>query len=296
MKKVCIKVFGMVALLLTVVLSIPLFTACGGTSKSSLGSVKNLYAFSCFSAGSFLANNQSTAKTISLANEEIVDQNVETIDKYLKYLDGFVGNKQNYDVKVSSSGDADFPNKLEANIKQLDGKAISFVMVYKETLIQNNKNVSNPDDAVEQESKIEGKMTLNNNEYTFTGEKEVEKDEIELSIKATASNGDYVILNQEIEQGENEFAYSYYKAGQTNASESFSIELEENKDEVELELGAISNGVKTYYKIEKNNNKFEITYLEKEVLHKIEATIKEKDGVRYYVYKTESAEIEKEID
>ncbi len=298
MTKSISKVFLMVAVCSIFLFGMFALGACGKNNEDTtvFGNVTELYGFSALSTASFLAMSEPTATNFNTADTQPQDSdpNVDTIHKYINFLDGFLGNDNNMTVTTEQTNDTTYPTKMTIKITQLDGSTLDFVMQYQEKT-QDNQNIRDPDDADEINTTLKGIMTIGSIEYTLQGSKEVDRDEIELEITATDPQGNRVIMSQESEKGERGFEYKYYLAGTSTPSEEFSLEIEHEKSEIEIELEIVKDGKPTLYNLEKDKNKINITYYEDNVLHTIEVNMVDQGGEKYYQYHVEQKTINKHM-
>lgn len=118
-----------------------------------------------------------------------------------------------------------YETKVQVTYKDITFTDKSFYMYYNETIKQDDDF-----DEDERESRIEGVILIDDNEYKMWGEKEIEDDELETSFSYLLDEDTYVLVEQEKENDEQEFSYKMIKNGrQVN---SYSLEMEDN--EVEL--------------------------------------------------------------
>ena len=105
----------------------------------------------------------------------------------------------------------------------------SYVAYYNETPVDEKF-----DDFDEVETKLDGIMLMNDVTYKISGTKEVEGDEIETTIKSYIDQNNWVVVEQSIENGEQEFEYH----SKVNGVEEYSsVEIEmDKKNQVEVEL------------------------------------------------------------
>ncbi|MEG1608708.1 MAG: hypothetical protein RR348_02460 [Clostridia bacterium] len=237
------------------------FVGCKGNKSGPLNLKKtsNVIAMSTVSSANMLSNIVSggttkaskVAKTAAAAADktDLTKAEIDDINKQIQTFETFIGSNP-IDVKNEVSDRAEYKHKMTMNLKDLSGTPASYVLYYNETKITDGgttvaaDNEKDEDEEVkamdaEQEFSMDGIMVFDGAEYTITGEKELEEGEYEMKI--TASFGDNkILIEQEIEEEEQELTYTIYKAGAVVSS--FSMELEVEKDEVEVLTSSTVNG------------------------------------------------------
>ncbi len=117
---------------------------------------------------------------------------------------------------------------------------------------ENEENVDE-DEEDEQEIHIVGIVVLDGVEYTLTGDKEIEgsgKDqEVEIKFNIKMDESKYVIIEQEMEEGEQEFSYSLYENGKLVSKSEVEYEQEED-GEIELTFSTRTKTSKMEYSYE----------------------------------------------
>lgn len=115
----------------------------------------------------------------------------------------------------------------------------------------------------EERVKIEGLIFYEGQELIVNGLKEIENDEVEISLKAQISDTTYFEIEQEIENDEEEFKY---KIVENNiVVYEYDIEIENEVDEeleVELKLKNLDSKYKISFEFKKVDNR---TFIEVEV-------------------------------
>ena len=273
------KTFIFSALLVLCIAVCPLmFVACG--NKTAKASVKNVLAMGMVSATNYLAEETNVKSAIS-------DQTKETIKQYAKMFEGLLQNGLNPTESAPTEGDGEFATYAKKLEISADG--MTYTMYYNE--VEEGTTTEIDDEKIETEttSFIYGKVKtiMNNNVviYDVVGTREIENEnkkdivesENELKLLFTTSalkvsgsetfdNIDlsklenYVLIEQETEANEIEFAYTT-KFG--TIFKSVEIEFESKKGTIELEVEIEENNAKTKYKITKvSDNKYKISVKE----------------------------------
>ena len=267
---------GLITCLLVVPLCIGLFTACSCSKKQNLSNFnsKEIYMFSAITSASYLSdvtNNalQSNkflgAGEVANSRPELVANDIESINTYLKMFEGYLLNgKINQTSSKPTSADGEYSKyntKLTASLLNLDGTYTNFTMYYDE--INSVTKVEIDDNELEEEvsTTLSGVMLVNNNVFDVTGEKvvETEDNETEIEIKFTTKSRtnpqNYIVVEQEMEYGEIEFEYKLYENGLlvSNTEIEFENDEKENEKELSLQFKNVSNGTLSNikYSIEK---------------------------------------------
>ena len=273
------KTFIFSALLVLCIAVCPLmFVACG--NKTAKANVKNVLAMGMVSATNYLAEETNLRSAIS-------DQTKDTIKQYAKMFEGLLQNGLNPIEGVPTEDDGDFATYAKKLEISADGT--TYTMYYNE--VEEGTTTEIDDEKIETEtiSFIYGKVkTIMNGKdviYDVVGTREIENEkkkdivesENELKLLFTTSTLDisgsktfesidlsklenYVLIEQETEANEIEFAYTT-KFG--TIFKSVEIEFESKKGTIELEVEIEENNAKTKYKITKvSDNKYKISVKE----------------------------------
>ncbi len=121
----------------------------------------------------------------------------------------------------------------------------------------------------EEEYIIEGVAVIDGVEYEIFGEKELEEDEYELSLMIRLSAGNYVILEQEVENNEQEYKYQLIE----NWKKKFEFEIEIGEKSLELEMQVVEENEEG--KTEKVKYAFRCKTIEDQVYVVIKRTARE---------------------
>ena len=175
-----------------------------------------------------IAPSSNIHQKVRKASQETLDQ----IEKYLPMVDAaFSGNQQQISATNVTSDRLEYAIRTDVTYLDVNGTSTSFTLYYNETPL-----VDDDDDddwwEQEEESILNGILLLNEVEYKMFGEKELEDDEMELSVRYSLNENTYVHVQQEIEKGEQEFEYEVYQAGR----KVYEYSLEMERDEVELKV------------------------------------------------------------
>ena len=235
-------------------------TGCG-SKTATFSSSADAFGFAGATAGAFLSGLSDSASAVSstVANAPTADQqkNVEIIDKYIDIFDSVVGNNAIVSQKEHIDNDPNYNYKLTTTITNLDGSKQEFVMKFKEVKKDNTWVTDDDDDEIE--STLTGVMTFAGNDYQIKGKKTVERDEVEIEFEAYLNETTFVRVEQETENGEQEFKYKIKQNGVVVDSTSIEIETERNELEIEMEYTK-GDGENSTYKFEREGNQLKIYY------------------------------------
>lgn len=242
---------------------------CGkSTDSKTFSSAAEAYAFGAVSSIKLLSANTTSESEQNEANaENSYARNVPTneqitfaqrVDEYVDVVDGFIGGSSPVKIQEESLTDAEYSTKVTTDITHLSGQKDSFVMYYNETVPTEDDRKTDDDDDFEVNTRLSGIVEFGGQTYSLRGEKEVEQDEIEINLEIKIDDANYVIIQTETENGEQEYGYEVYSNGQKVEELSLEIEIEQN--EVEVELFVAVNGETQSFKFEKEteNNITEI--------------------------------------
>ncbi|MEG2273992.1 MAG: hypothetical protein RSC44_01535, partial [Clostridia bacterium] len=167
----------------------------------------------------------------------------------------------------------------------------------------------------EQEFRLEGIMVIGEGktakEYTLVGEKEISTEteagvtekEFEMNMTATDKDGNKVMFAQEIEQEgtelEQKFSYQIFAAGNAVATDSFSIEIEEEEGEQEINLQDGNTLINFEKEVEQGKTYMVITITEAGVTTsmKVTANVDPADATKViYTYEFANGETDTDVE
>lgn len=262
----------------------------GGNGQGTITTVKSNYAFATVGSGALLsglsAENEDAVPSNAPANGQYVTQDelpaedLATINRYLGIVESFLSDSGVTFTETESDKEG-YAFKLVAQSKDITGKATEFILYYNET-----RTVIDED---ETETSLEGIMSFNGQEYTVSGERESSFNEHEMEFIAYIDRANYVKIEQEQEDGENEYSYTVVENGITTAA--FELEIETEADETEVEIRSYKNNVTTVIdfkeKIASNGKShIEAKFVENNVMTRFSIHVTENpDGTESYLYK-----------
>lgn len=206
----------------------------GDTAKESIYAFEAVTSIGLLSEAKASMNPQGLRKAISLDQAFIDSLNtyLPTIESALK------GESLLTNTEVMASDDPNYQIKQVISYTDINMQTSTITMYYNETIIEDNDwddDDDDWDDEQEQESRIEGVVLVDGVSYRMRGEKELEGDEYEVNFRYILDETSYILVEQEIERGETEFAYSLVQNGREVYE--YSLEIEGNEVSLEMESG-----------------------------------------------------------
>lgn len=206
----------------------------GDTAKESIYAFEAVTSIGLLSEAKASMNPQGLRKAISLDQAFIDSLNtyLPTIESALK------GESLLTNTEVMASDDPNYQVKQVISYTDINMQTSTITMYYNETIIEDNDwddDDDDWDDEQEQESRIEGVVLVDGVSYRMRGEKELEGDEYEVNFRYILDETSYILVEQEIERGETEFAYSLVQNGREVYE--YSLEIEGNEVSLEMESG-----------------------------------------------------------
>lgn len=262
--------------LLIPTLSLVLLASCAGIETGGgVYTDKATFAYEAVTSVGFLGIlNENESAPMALKKNSVSDTTVEAIKEYLPAVDAAFNGESQIAVVDKESDRQEYSKHTVITYLDVNNQEKTIAMYYNET---EKVNFDDDDDEDEREYRIEGVLLVDGLEYTMLGEKELDKDELEINFRYMLDENTYVKVEQEIETGEQEFEYEIYQNGRKIYE--YSLELE--NDEVELKVKDASSALsslklefervarngKNYLKCEVEENKTKDTiYFEKVVL------------------------------
>ncbi len=207
----------------------------GDTAKESIYAFEAVTSIGLLSEANASRNPQGLRKAINLDPTFIDSLNtyLPTIESALK------GESLLTNTEVIASDDPNYEVKQVITYTDINMQTSTITMYYNETIIEDDDwdddDDDDWDDEQEQESRIEGVILVDGVSYRMRGEKELEGDEYEVNFRYILDETSYILVEQEIELGETEFAYSLVQNGREVYE--YSLEIEGNEVSLEMESG-----------------------------------------------------------
>lgn len=185
-------------------------------------------------------------------------------------------NKDNFTAvhEINTNTEYDYQYKLTVEYASLE-YASNYVMYYDEVKkIESNKELE------EVNTYLNGIMIVDNEEFVVKGEKEVEKEEYETTLKIFTSPESYIEISHSTEINENEYKYEYVEEGVL--VKEMSLEYEESLMNKELEINIKEDFVEKEF-----NFKFKKDYILCEYVEETESDIEsEANEIMIELYET----------
>lgn len=223
---------------------------------------------------SALAMNERTSAEILIAD---IDKQIAIMESYIS--DSPIG----YVSEISDR--TEYTHKSIISAKDLVGNTLQYTMYYNEVLegseaiaqedIDDDEDEDEDEDDLDQEQEfaITGVLVVDGVDYKLVGQKELEEGEFELELTAylNESETSYILFEQEIEAGEEEFAYKIYNDNvlidefeieverDASGEEEFKYVSNKNGQSIEMEYAKeVEDGI-TKYEIENTINDVKTT-------------------------------------
>ena len=168
-------------------------------------------------------------------------------------------------------GDTTYSVKETISYKDFNNQEVTYSLVY------NVKEYEEKDDdEIEKYTLMDGYVLLEENEYSFRSlmksEKEHDENEVERNFKINLENNSYIFVESSLEnegdETEEEYEYTYVENGRKKMEYSIEIEREGFKDSIEIEendkeyeVKRISKDGKTYFLVQIKEGKNYKDYL-----------------------------------
>lgn len=240
-------------IILCIIICIPLFSQKNKAqpnikySPILFNTVSDTYAFELGVAANIMVNKEETMQ--NLANNVDLDVAANQLHKeYTAIRQLIYQDKSSYEIKQSTN----INYEEEMNVR------ISYNSFDLECIIYYNKTLKEIDDD-EEIYNIDGIVVINNKEYEVIGETEKEKDETKTKLKIILTKNNYFIIEEEYEDGEQEFIYKNYKNNQLIQKSKLEIEVENKEIEIVITEKGNING-KTIIKWENNQLTAKVEY------------------------------------
>ena len=206
----------------------------GNTAKESV------YAFEAVTSIGLLSEATATANPQGLRKSIQVDQSlIDSLNTYLPTIESALkGESLLTNTEVMTSDDPNYEIKQVITYTDINMQTSTITMYYNETIkVDDDDDDDDWDDRHEreEESFIEGVILVDGVSYRMRGEKELEDDEYEVNFRYILDDSSYILVEQEIERGETEFAYTLVQNGRKVYE--YSLEIEGREVSLEMESG-----------------------------------------------------------
>lgn len=237
----------------------------GGRKDFVLNNTSDVISTALVSSANILSSlaPDNAAQGNQLANaNDITDAEIDEIHNQIQMFEAFIGSNP-LTVNIEASDREEFEHKMTIVFKDLNNEENSYTLYYNQVL---NTDDDDDDDFdlddlmeidVEQEYTLTGIMIVAENEYSVIGEKEIEDGEYEMSIIAKIDDNNYILIEQETEEDEQELSYQVWKDGKKVTS--FSMSFENEKGETSVKIKSSVEGQVTYRKFSKEEKNGQTT-------------------------------------
>ncbi len=244
-----------------------------------------MYDYSAISGISMLNSNSSQLKmrnSLTDVQKDKVINNFEIIE------DLIAGGITKSEEKPSDL--PEYETMYTISVNSINGEVENYLYYYNETILKDDDDddLFDFDDEEERESRLDGIVILDGVTYNMYGKKEIEGNEMEVEFKISLDNDTYVKVEQETENGEEEYKYTKYENGRRVYQTE--MEVEEKNHKVEFNFKEKdSNGITTYYKydiIELDGKKYVRVHLNdgtENIEARLEVSVDE-NGNRVYTF------------
>lgn len=237
---------------------------------------KQLVSFEAFSAISVMpesqVNNLSftyTKPQIQYLNNYNTEKEIDYLHKYMLLIEQVLAIDEGLKIEVVDSDKGEYTNKEIIEISS----AFNITNYY--TLYYNIINEEVEDD--ESEYELQGIMIADNLQYQLYGSKEIESNEVSVSLTAILSNNTWVKVSSERKSNKEEFEYEISDNGVITKT---IMEIEKNDKQVEVELE---------YETENGKSKYRFRHLKEENQIRIQA--KDKKNTIVFIVNLKKDEI-----
>lgn len=187
-----------------------------------------------------------------LPSAELTEEQIETVNGYMALVENLLGNGNLGSVKYESDREG-YAVKEVITYGDLQGNIASYTMYYNIAL----DYIEEDEEEVEENYSISGVMVIDGVDYVLEGhtETETEGEEVESEsyFKVTLSDGNYIIMENEEENGEKSLSYKLVE--NKKVVEKISFEYENEEDEIEVEMSIEKDGSKTKLEFSKQSLK-----------------------------------------
>ena len=284
------KLFLLIISMLGLGLVSMMVISCKKTFTNHSMSIKDIYSQNIVASIGFL-DNQLETNTVNLSSQRGGNQKVlltkqfeldfNELANFVKSMATIVDDIENKFVVEESDKDL-YETKITYNGQGLDNEEQTYIIYYKETIVNDDDKGKDKDEV---ETTLEGIAIVDGQEYKVFGEKEVEKDELEIELEIIFDKDNYVKISQEKENNKTEYEYEVVKNGRT--VNEFEMEFKQKNGKMVIEIEKEINGKKEKIEVKDSNNnnkiKIEVEFSEIQSKFLCEYLTKE-DGSNYYLF------------
>jgi len=250
-------------LALTLTISLMVMTGCdsltGGITPFDFETKDQVYAFGAISTtnllqqetGEFAPLGATTGATPSALGEEdtlLVEEEVEDINKYLNMMEKFLGTNNGFSTETMVSDLPEYSTKIVFTAKDILGNDVIYALYLNETVVLTDTETEVEEDDelegedqddledVETESTLNGLLVVGGVNYTIEGSKEVEEDEVKITVISQVDEFNYVKVVYKTEEDETKFSYQVVANGSVTNKTEVKLEVEDDETKAELKF------------------------------------------------------------
>ena len=221
-------------------------------NNANKASFKDMYSLSALSGINML--NMGNAPSLKKKAANLTDEEKTEILKKLEVVDNLISGNM-ITSKEENSDLADYQKMYTITTSDLDGNTSNYKFYFNESILVDEDDDDNDIDN-EQEFHLSGIVINNDITYKMEGKKEIEDNEFEVEFKIMIDELNYVVVEQEIEDNEEEYKYTSYTNGKKTLEYELEFEVNKNKVEVEFKEKSGTSKKKTKFEsVEKNGQK-----------------------------------------
>lgn len=223
------------------------------SNNANKASFKDMYSLSALSGINML--NMRSAPSLKKKAANLTEEDKTEILKKLEVVDNLISGNM-ITSKEENSDLADYQKMYTISTSDLDGNTSSYRFYFNELIIADEDD--NDDDEVDNEPEFHLSGIVINNDVTYKmeGKKEIEEGEFEVEFKIMIDELNYVVVEQEIEDNEEEYKYTSYTDGKKTLEYELEFEINKNKVEVEFKEKSGTSKKKTKFEsVEKDGKK-----------------------------------------
>ena len=185
----------------------------------------------------------------------MTDEEKTEILKKLEVVDNLISGNM-ITSKEENSDLADYQKMYTITTSDLDGNTSNYKFYFNESILVDEDDNDDEEVDNEQEFHLSGIVINNDVTYKMEGKKEIEEGEFEVEFKILIDELNYVVVEQEIEDNEEEYKYTSYTDGKKTLEYELEFEVNKNKVEVEFKEKSGTSKKKTKFEsVEKNGKK-----------------------------------------
>ncbi len=249
-------------------------------------STSDAYAFEIMTAANYLYCEETllngTNLKIKSVNKELLDNVATKVNEHYLTIKQLL-EKQGVEYKIESISNKNYDYKMIINSFYNENFDLKYTIYFNKTMIEK--------DDEEEKYNMDGIITIGDNTYNISGVTEVEDDETNSKMKIEINSNEYIIIEQEKEQDEEEYVYKKYQNDKIISEYSIEYEIEDKNVEIKIEMKENNKKEKIVAYQQKNNLIFKLDLLEYN--GKVEIT--ERNNIVIYNFLKEKVIVEKNI-